>query len=101
MPLPLQGGRFDERAGCRQEPPERQHTLVKRKSAISFETIDDSLLDEAMAEVSALQPKVDRRPSYNHILEDGIQRGCKLQDILFESIKNLTGEDFDFSDDED
>jgi hypothetical protein len=24
-----------------------------------------------------------------------------LQDILFESIKNLTGEDFDFSDDED
>ena len=54
-----------------------------------------------MAEVSALQPKVDRRPSYNHILEDGIQRGCKLQDILFESIKNLTGEDFDYSDDED
>jgi hypothetical protein len=59
LPLPLQGGRFDERAGCRQEPPERQHTLVKRKSAISFKTIDDSLLDEAMAEVSALQPKVD------------------------------------------
>ncbi len=88
-------------AACRQEPPERQHALVKRKSVISFETIDDSLLDEAMAEVSALQPKVDRRPSYNHILEDGIRRGSKLQDILFESIKNLTGEDFDFSDDED
>ena len=78
-------------AGCRQEPPERHHTLVKRKSAISFETIDDSLLDEAMAEVFALQPKVD--------LEDRATSTSRR--ILFESIKNLTGEDFDFSDDED
>lgn len=67
--------------------------LVHRKSAISFESYVDSLLDDIIEEVAEFQP---RRPS---IQIDVARRGSVLQDVLFNSIAALGQmDDIDISD---
>jgi hypothetical protein len=68
--------------------------LVYRKSAISFESYVDDMLDDIIDEVAELQP---RRPS---VQIDVTRRGSVLQDILFNSIGTAMGElgELDFSD---
>jgi hypothetical protein len=54
--------------------------LVHRKSAISFESYVDHILDDAIEELAYLQP---RRPS---VQIDKDRKDSVLQDLLFSSI---------------
>jgi hypothetical protein len=66
--------------------------LVHRKSAISFESYVDDVLDDAIKELSYLQPK---RPS---VQIDTKRRGSVLQDLLFSSIASI-GDSSDYDSD--
>jgi hypothetical protein len=65
-----------------------------RKSAISFESYVDDILDDAIEELAYLQP---RRPS---VKIDKDRKGSMLQDLLFSSIAAM-GDLSDFDSDSD
>jgi hypothetical protein len=68
--------------------------LVHRKTAISFESYVDEMLDDAIQELAHLQPK---RPS---VKIDTNRRGSVLQDLLFSSIAAI-GDLSDYDSDSD
>ena len=92
------------------EPEESHPNIVKRKSAISFESCAE--LDDVIEELSLMSP-IQLPASLNSSItslsngrsEDNMRRGSVLQDILFSSIASLQdGGDLDWdseSDDED
>lgn len=61
--------------------------LVERKTAISYESYVDKVLEDVIEEAAALQPNATRRTS------DGStdRRGSVLEDILFNAIAELNG----------
>ena len=80
------------------EPPE-SNTIVKRRTAISFETMGDDMISEIINEISELQPKQERSPPTNSDYDP--RRGSYLQEVLFSSISTMMKEgDFEDSDED-
>lgn len=71
--------------------PQLQSNIVTRKTAISFESYVDNVLEEVIEEMAELQPRMPRDgPSADE--DEEVRRGSLLEDILFASIEQLRDE---------
>ena len=80
--------------------PVFESNIVTRKTAISFESYADEMLDDVIEELSKLQPRIQRDDSSGPNGDYDVRRGSLLQDLLFASIEQLRDEGvWDDSDD--
>lgn len=80
--------------------PAFESTIVTRKTAISFESYADEMLDDVIEELSKLQSRIQRDDSSGPNGDYDVRRGSLLQDLLFASIEQLRDEGvWDDSDD--